>query len=156
MNTDNLQPRAVSEFLGTDLSCVIYSTATLLQNIYEGVSKSFRTGRLSIELQMVQLSATSCSLIAILWVSVVSFAATTLCVASQRLLIVVKVYFVVDSVRKLLDWHSYSAGLVMHLIIRKRRNCFPDAFSAILNYNSLVLMPICYKYKSVVTKTITL
>jgi hypothetical protein len=32
---------------------------------YEGVSKSFRTGRLERELQMVQLSATRCSCIAI-------------------------------------------------------------------------------------------
>jgi hypothetical protein len=29
--------------------------------IYEGVSKSFRTGRLERELQIVQLSATRCS-----------------------------------------------------------------------------------------------
>jgi len=34
--------------------------------IYEGVSKSFRTGRLERQLQMVQLSATRCSCIAIL------------------------------------------------------------------------------------------
>jgi hypothetical protein len=60
---------------------------------YEGVSKSFRTGRLERELQMVHLSATKCSCIAILWVSLVSFAAMTLCVASQRVLVVV-VYFV--------------------------------------------------------------
>jgi hypothetical protein len=33
---------------------------------YEGVSKSFGTGRLERELQMVQLSATMCSCIAIL------------------------------------------------------------------------------------------
>jgi hypothetical protein len=33
---------------------------------YVGVSKSFRTGRLEQELQMVQLSATRCSCIAIL------------------------------------------------------------------------------------------
>jgi hypothetical protein len=33
---------------------------------HEGVSKSFRTGRLERELQMVQLSATRCSCIAIL------------------------------------------------------------------------------------------
>jgi hypothetical protein len=32
---------------------------------YEGVSKSFRTGRLERELQMVQLSAIRCSCIAI-------------------------------------------------------------------------------------------
>jgi len=35
---------------------------------HEGVSKSFWTGRLERELQMVQLSATRCSCIAILWV----------------------------------------------------------------------------------------
>jgi len=37
----------------------------------------------------------------------VSFAAITLCVASQRVFIVVLVYFVIDSVRKLLDTPSY-------------------------------------------------
>jgi hypothetical protein len=60
---------------------------------YEDVSKSFRTVRLERELQMVELSATKCSYIAILWVSLVSFATITLCVASQRMFIVV-VYFV--------------------------------------------------------------
>jgi len=54
----------------------------------EGVYKSFRTGRPERELQMVQLPATRCSCIAILWVSLVSFAAKTLFVASQRGLIV--------------------------------------------------------------------
>jgi hypothetical protein len=67
------------------------------------VSESFRTGRLERELQMVQFSATRRSCIAIFLVSVVSFAAITLCVASQRVFIVVSVYFVIDSVRKLLD-----------------------------------------------------
>jgi uncharacterized membrane protein len=38
----------------------------------------------------------------------VSFAAITLFVASQRVLIVVLVYFIIDSVRKLLDTLSYS------------------------------------------------
>jgi hypothetical protein len=37
----------------------------------------------------------------------VSFAAITLCVASQRVFVVV-VYFVIDSVRKLLDTPSYN------------------------------------------------
>jgi hypothetical protein len=64
--------------------------------MYEGVSKSFRTGRLEREQQMVQLSATRCSFIAILWVSLVSFAAITLCVASHLVFIIV-----IDSVRKL-------------------------------------------------------
>jgi hypothetical protein len=38
----------------------------------------------------------------------VSFAAITLCIASQRVFIVVSVYFVIDSVRKLLDTPSYT------------------------------------------------
>jgi hypothetical protein len=50
---------------------------------HEGVSKSFRTGRLERELQMVQLSATRWSCIAILWVSLVSFTTITLFVTSQ-------------------------------------------------------------------------
>jgi hypothetical protein len=37
----------------------------------------------------------------------VSFAAITLCIASQRVFIVVSVYFVIDSFRKLLDTPSY-------------------------------------------------
>jgi hypothetical protein len=74
--------------------------------IYEGVSKSFRTGHLERKLQMVQLSATRCSCIAISWVSLVSFAIINLCVASQLVFIVV--YFIIDSVRKVLDTHSYA------------------------------------------------
>jgi hypothetical protein len=66
----------------------------------------FRTGRLERELQIVQLSATRCNCIVILWVSLVSFAAITLCIASQQVFIVVSVYFVIDSVRKLLDTPS--------------------------------------------------
>jgi hypothetical protein len=38
----------------------------------------------------------------------VSFAAITLCIASQQVFIIVSVYFVIDSVRKLLDTSSYS------------------------------------------------
>jgi hypothetical protein len=76
--------------------------------IYEDVSKSFRTGRLERELQMVQLSAIRRSCIAILWVSLVSFAAITLSVASQRVFIVVD--FVFESVWKLLDTPSYMHG----------------------------------------------
>jgi hypothetical protein len=37
----------------------------------------------------------------------VSFAAITLCVATQRVLIVVSMYFFIDSVRKLLDTPSF-------------------------------------------------
>jgi hypothetical protein len=56
---------------------------------------------------MVKRSGTNCSCIAILWVSLVSFAAITLCVASEQVFIVVSVYFVIDSVRKLLNIPSY-------------------------------------------------
>jgi hypothetical protein len=54
---------------------------------------------------MVQLSATRCSCIAILWVSLVSFATITLYVATQWMFIVV--YFIIDSDRKLLDTALY-------------------------------------------------
>jgi hypothetical protein len=37
----------------------------------------------------------------------VSFAVITLCIASQGVFIVIIVYFVIDSVRKLLDKSSY-------------------------------------------------
>jgi hypothetical protein len=40
----------------------------------------------------------------------------TLCVASQRVLIVVSAYFVIDSVRKLLDTPSYIALVALTLL----------------------------------------
>jgi hypothetical protein len=46
----------------------IKNNVTDCNNVYEDVSKRFRTGRLERELQMIQLSATRCSCIAILWV----------------------------------------------------------------------------------------
>jgi hypothetical protein len=55
---------------------------------------------------MVQLSATRCSCIAVLSQSS-EFAVTTLCVASQRVIPKVSVYFVIVSVRKLLNTTSY-------------------------------------------------
>jgi hypothetical protein len=73
-------------------------------HIYEGVTKSFQMGRLEQEMQMLQLSDPRCSRIDILWVSLVSFATITLCVASQQVFIVV--HFVIDSVRKILDTHA--------------------------------------------------
>jgi hypothetical protein len=47
----------------------------------------------------------------------VSFAAITLYVASQRVFIVVSGYFVIDSVRKLLDRRSYYVICKIHLQI---------------------------------------
>jgi len=92
----------------------IYVTATSFKLpvtfiFYEGISKSFWTGHLEQDLQMVRLSATRCSCIAILWVSLATFAAITLCVSSQWVFVVV--YFLVDSVQKLLDTPLYSACL---------------------------------------------
>jgi len=69
---------------------------------YEGVSKSFRTGCLERELPLIKLSATRCSFIAILWVTLVSFAAITLFAASERVIPQVSLYFVIDSARKFL------------------------------------------------------
>jgi hypothetical protein len=85
---------------------------------YEGVSKSFWTGHLEWELQMVQLSATGCSFIAILWVSLVSFATITLCVASQWVILKVSIYFVIDSVQGLLD-------TLLYLSLKKSCHIFP-------------------------------
>jgi len=63
--------------------------------MYEGVSKSFRTSRLERELQMAQTSVTRCSCSAILWVSLVSFAAIILYASSQRVFTVVVVVYLV-------------------------------------------------------------
>jgi len=80
-----------------------YELYTYIHTYIQELSKSFRTGRLKRELQMVELSSPRCSFIAILWVSLVSFAAITLYVASQRVISKVSLYFAIDSVRKLLD-----------------------------------------------------
>jgi hypothetical protein len=71
-----------------------YDLLVVTSLLYEGVSRSSGTGPLEQELQMVQLSATRFSCIAILWVSLVNFAAITLCVASQQVILNVSVYFV--------------------------------------------------------------
>jgi hypothetical protein len=83
-------------------NCIVYCLWNILQRLIiitgvvsEGVSKSFRPGYLEWELQMVQLSATRCSCIAILWVSLMSFATITHCVASQWEFIVAHIYFIV-------------------------------------------------------------
>jgi hypothetical protein len=78
-----------------------------VSRLYEGVSKSIWTGRLERKLEMIQLSTASCSCIDILWVSLVSYTAITLCVASQRVFIVVD-HFIIDSVQKLLVTPSYN------------------------------------------------
>jgi hypothetical protein len=82
------------------------------------VTKSFRTGRLERELQVVQVSATICTCIATLWVSLVSFVATTLCVSFQRVFI--RYVFRYNSVRKLLDTPSYWSSEVRFRPRRQR------------------------------------
>jgi hypothetical protein len=51
--------------------------------VYEGLSKSFWTDRLKRELQTLQSSSTRCSCIAMLWVTLASFTAITLCVVAH-------------------------------------------------------------------------
>jgi uncharacterized membrane protein AbrB (regulator of aidB expression) len=75
-------------------------------------------------MQMVQLSATRCSCITIFVSQSSEFSATTLCVASQRVLIVVVVvvvvvYFVIDSDRKRLDPPSYIKSEVTPVAITR-------------------------------------
>jgi hypothetical protein len=101
-----------------------YTEDKINKAFYEGLSKSFRTGRVEREMQMVQLSSTRCSCIAILLVSLVSFAAITFCVASQRIIPKVSMYFVIDSVRKLVGTPSYAIereGLLRTLASQIRR-----------------------------------
>jgi hypothetical protein len=90
--------------------------SSTIEALYKGVSKIYRTGQLERELQMAQLSVTMCSYIAILWVSLVSFAAITLCVASQWIIPTASVCFVIDSVRELLDAPSYAFNILARYI----------------------------------------
>jgi len=56
--------KLVSRF--PDVRELTFPADSTCQNIYEGISESFRTGCLEQELQMVRLSATRCSCITIL------------------------------------------------------------------------------------------
>jgi hypothetical protein len=78
---------------------------------------------------MVQLSAIRCSCIAILWVSIVSFAAITLCVASQRVFVVVVIDFVIDLVRKLLDTPSYVMYVLRGFVLTDKGHQQPYQFT---------------------------
>jgi hypothetical protein len=93
---------------------------------------------------MVQLSATRCSCIAVLSVSLVSFAAITLCVASQRVFIVVSIYFVIDSVRKLLDTPSHALRVLTFVSKQTFGPTFPRPGVA---YFKLGLFTICRPYQ---------
>jgi hypothetical protein len=102
--------------------------------IYEGVTKSFRTGLLERELQIVQLSATRCSSIAILWVSLASFAAITLCVASQRVFIVVG-YFVMTQSENFWIHPCISKKVTLSM---KQNPCEADGRSAVQEITRLL------------------
>jgi hypothetical protein len=101
--------------------CLPQFSLRVVVRAIRGVSKSFRTGRLKRELQMVQLSATRCSYVAILWVSLMISAAITLFVASQREFIVVSVNVFIDSVRKLLDTTSYVSIFNVESLCQRRQ-----------------------------------
>jgi len=76
--------------------------------MYDSVSKSFRTGRLARELQMVQLSAClPLGAIVSLFVGQSSdFCYHNLLCCFSRVFIVVSAYLVIDSIRKRLDTPS--------------------------------------------------
>jgi hypothetical protein len=67
-----------------------------------------------------------------------SFPAITLCVASQRVFIVDDVYFVIDSVRKILDIHSYAC--LKHVVSEFREFHFRTVYVCLFvhPYNLLV------------------
>jgi hypothetical protein len=54
----------------------------------------------------------------------VSFSAITLCIASQRAFIVVSVYFVIDSVRKLSDTPPNAQSIFRRVLKEKNRALF--------------------------------
>jgi hypothetical protein len=60
----------------------------------------------------------------------VNFDATTLCIASQQVIPNVRVYFVIDSVRKLLDTPSYTVEKEEQLALQFRVRKMSIGFSA--------------------------
>jgi hypothetical protein len=68
--------------------CKIHSLSS--KNVIRGCVQKFLTGSISAN----GIAVTRCRFIAILWVSLVSFAIVTLCVASQWVIPKVSVYFV--------------------------------------------------------------
>jgi hypothetical protein len=93
---------------------------------YEGVFKSSRTGRLEREPQMIQVSAIRYSCIAILWVSLVSFAAITLSVASQLVFIIVAVvhFVMTQSGNFWIHPHTWITIKFKHSFIHKTEHAF--------------------------------
>jgi hypothetical protein len=111
----------------------------------EGVSRSLQTGCLEQELQMVQLSAIRYSSAAILWISPVSFATITLCVASHWVFVVVVVVvvdFIFNSVQKILDTPSYmQLPPIPHVFMMW---CF--SIGPPLTLSMQISLPLCMSY----------
>jgi hypothetical protein len=82
-------------------------------------------------------AATRCSCIAILWVSLVSFATITLCVASQRVFIL---YFVIDSVRELLCAPTYTR-MTPYFILELRQRIYEKLGYGLGDQSSRVRFP---------------
>jgi hypothetical protein len=93
INVRAMQSSCQGSYKAVQCACDTSGQSSRDQVTYERVSKRFRTGRLERKLQMVKLSATRYSCIAILWVILVSFAAISLCIASQRVIRKVKCTF---------------------------------------------------------------
>jgi len=99
-----LGPQTVSKIF-SNVSFVIIPSSFI--RLYEGVPKSFRTGRLERELQMIQLSVTRCSLYSYFVSQSSEFCRhNPLCRLSTSFYCCRRI-FRCDSVRKLLDKPSY-------------------------------------------------
>jgi hypothetical protein len=69
----------------------------------------------------------------------VSFAAITLGVASQRVFIVIVVYFIIDSVRKLLDTPSYICTHLRLSSCGKKKRLNLPFFLIFITKNTLIV-----------------
>jgi hypothetical protein len=99
---------------------------------YEGVSKGFRTGRLERKLPLGGVVSSY----------LVSFAAITHCVSSRVFILLV--YFVVDSVRKVLDTPSYiCCREAKRLVRRTGRYRFDSGLEDSALYIFILLLNFC-------------
>jgi hypothetical protein len=78
---------------------------------------------------MVQLSATRCSCIAILWVILVSFATISLCIPSQRVFVVISVYFVMTQFERFWIHPCISPAFMLYCLFTRNEKftfCHPE------------------------------
>jgi hypothetical protein len=76
----------------------------------------------------------------------VSFAAITLCVASQRVFIIVNVHFVIDTVRELFDTPSYPIGFIVLLQIKAN---ITDADQLLKTFTTQMRMILCVQPENI-------